>query len=423
MIARFTRLFHDPAVRWLAVARIVPLVVAPASLYLLVTRQSLSVRGFYLIAINVVMLAQLFETGMGTLVVQFAARARPVDRGIVRAAAERWFTRAAVIGLAVGATAGSYVLASGASAMNIPFALPWVVVLACTAGYVRLVPLVCLHEGGGRVEPVQRMRAVQAALVAIAMVVGLSQGKGMTAAAAAAIAQLVPVIVFLWMGRHSLTAPDVPAGRIATQYATEQWRSARVWLAIWAAPQILTPATMALRGAPEAGDIGLHVALAFAPALLSVAWLHARYPQLGALVAAGALRTFDDTARHALRQALVVFGAVSAALILLAVVAPWLLPFLAGRVLSPVTLALLLLGNLMIVVFQAMLAWFRAFGDEKFATQVVFACGAMAVGGVGGAAIAGPIGAATGYAAVGVAVAGILVVGFSRLRSQRLAGV
>lgn len=422
MIERLRQLLGDPSVRWLALARIIPLIAAPVSLYLLVTRQSVSLRGFYLIAINVVMLAQLFETGMGTLVVQYAARARPVDRGIVRAAAERWFTRAALMGLAVGATLGTYVFATGASAMDIPFAVPWMVVLACTAGYVRLAPLVCLHEGGGRVEQVQRMRALQSTLVAIVMVVALARGQGMTAAAAAAAAQLASVVGFLWIGRRALAAPDVPAGRLADQYASEQWKSARVWLALWAAPQLLTPATMALRGAAPAGDIGLHVALAFAPALLGVAWLHARYPQLGALVAAGALRTFDDTARLAFRQALTVFAGASAALIALALVAPYLFPFLAGRVLSPAMLVLLLVGNLLIVVFQAMLAWFRAFGDERFSTPVVVACAAMTIGGVGGAAIGGAMGAAAGYAVVGVGVAGILIVGFSRLRAQRLSG-
>jgi hypothetical protein len=422
MIAMVRRLFGDPAVRWLAAARLIPMVVAPASLYLLVTRQSVSIRGFYLIAINVVMLAQLFETGMGTLVVQFAARARPVDRGVVRGAAQDWFTRAAVAGLILGGTLGTWILMSGAQEMQISFAPAWVVVLGCTTAYVLLVPQVCMHEGGGRAEGVQKLRAVQAMLVAFATLGGLWQGRGIGAAAAAAAAQLAPVAFFVWRRRALLTEPDPAVGRLADQYRTEQMKSARVWLALWAAPQVLTPAAMALRGAAVAGDLGVHVALAFAPALLSVAWLHARYPRLGELVASGAIRTFDDTARHAFRQALAVYAATSAALIALAFAAPYLLPFLAGRVLSPLVLTLLLAGNLMIVAYQAMLAWFRAFGDEKFATQVVYACVAMAGGGVGGAALGGALGAAAGYAGVGVGVAGILAVGFSRLRAQRLAG-
>jgi len=421
VIARLARLFEDPSVRWLAVARLIPMMAAPLSLYLLLTRQSVSLRGFYLIAINVVMLAQLFETGMGTLVVQFAARARPVDRGIVRGAAEAWFARMAIVVFAIGATVGTAVLAAGASSMGIPFLLPWAIVLLCTAAYVWFVPAVCLLEGSGRVQAVQRVRAVQAVLVAAATLVGLWQGHGMRAAAAAAVAQLLPVVAYVWIARRELPVGDAPVGRLAVAYRREQWRSATVWLAMWAAPQLLTPAAMVFRGAATAGDIGVHVALAFAPAILSVAWLHARYPRFGALVASGAVRTFDDTVRDALRQAMAVFGAGSAGLIAIALAAPWILPFLGGRVLSASLLALLLAGNLMIVLFQAMLAWARAFGDERLAAPVTVACLAMAVGGAGGAALGGASGAAAGYAGIGAIVSAILVTGFLRLRAQRLA--
>lgn len=418
---RLRALLADPAVRWLATARLIPLVAAPVSLYFLVRYQGAAVRGFYLIAINVAMLAQLFETGMGTLVVQFAARARPVDRGTVRGAAEQWYLRTALVTLALGATVGTYLFARAAGPEHVSFLVPWSIVLACTAAYVRIAPLVCLREGAGDVDGVQRMRAVQAVAITVVILLGLRQGRGLATAAAAAVAQLAAAALYLWMVRRSLPARDAPAGRVATQFRTEQAKSARVWIALWAAPQILTPATMFTRGAVESGSIGVHVALAFAPPLVALAWMHARYPRMGALVASGALRTFDETAMHAFRQAAAVFGAMSAAVLSLPLVLPWLLPALPARLLSAAILGLLLAGNFAIVAFQAMLAWMRAFGDERFATPVVLACAAMAIGGVGGAALGGASGAAGGFALVGGAVTPILVIGFRRLRVQRLA--
>lgn len=420
-IARIRSLFADPAVRWLAGARIISLVAAPIALYLLITRQPLSARGFYFIAINVTALGQLFETGMGTLVVQFAVRVRPSERGILRGAAERWFMRAAVTFLAIAGTAGTLVLADGATTASVAFLVPWAVVLVCTAAYVRLVPLICMLEGGGDTDGVQRMRAAQSVAIAAAVILGLWSGRGIGAAAWAAVAQLAVAAIFVFRSRRHFPETDPPVGRLADQYRREQARSAPVWIAAWLAPQLLTPAVMLFRGATPAGELGLHVALALAPAMLSVAWMHARYPRLGALVAAGALRTFDDTARHAFTQALLVFASASAALVVLGFAAPTLFPFLAGRVISPALLTVLLIGNLVIVVFQAMLAWFRAFADERFSVQVVIACTAMAMGGAGGAALGGAMGAAGGYAAVGVIVALILGVGFARLRTQRLA--
>ena len=421
MIERLRQWLGDPSVRWLAGARVIALLAAPLSLYFLITRQPLSARGFYLIAINVVTLGQLFETGMGTLVVQFATRVRPFERGILRAAAEQWFMRAAVTGFAIAGTAGTFAFARGSETATVNFLAPWAVVLVCTAIYVRLVPLICLREGGGDSDGVQRMRAIQAVAIAAATVTGLWTGRGIGAAAAAAVAQLGTVVVFLFLVRKQLVEADAPVGRLADQYRTEQGRSARVWIALWVAPQLLTPATMFLRGAPEAGDLGLHVALALAPPVLSVAWMHARYARLGALVASGALRTFDDTARQAFVQAAGVFAVSSGALLALSVAAPSVFPFLAGRVLSPMMLAVLLSGTFVLVVFQAMLAWFRAFADEKFATQVVIACAAMATGGACGAGLAGALGAAIGFASIGIIVSAILGLGFARVRAQRLA--
>jgi hypothetical protein len=422
MIARLRAVVADPSVRWLAAARVLSLLAAPLTLYLLVTRQPVSARGFYLIAINVVTLAQLFETGMGTMVVQFATHVRPSERGTLRAAADQWFRRAATVILALGATAGTIIMIRGAESASVNFLAPWAVVLVTTATYVALVPLVCLRESGGDVEGVQRMRAVQAVLMAAAMVGGLWRGGNIGAAALAGVAQLAAVVWYLARGRRHVPAPDVAAGRLAEQYRTEQGKSARVWVALWIAPQLLTPSTMLVRGASDAGHLGLHVALALAPPMLAVAWLHARYPRLGALVASGALRTFDETAWHAFRQAAGVYGAVAGALLVLALGAPYVVPFLAGGVLSLPILAALLVGSFVLVAMQAMLAWFRAFADEKFAMPVVVGCGAMATAGVFGAAVGGATGAAVAYALVGAIVAGILCVGFMRLRAQRLAG-
>jgi hypothetical protein len=249
---------------------------------------------------------------------------------------------------------------------------------------------------------------------------GLARARGIETAGAAASAQLAVAAIYLWRVRRALTDADPPVGRLAEQYFAEQRKSARVWLALGLAPQLLTPATMALRGAADAGELGVHVALALAPAVLAVAWMHARYPRLGALVASGALSTFDETVRHAFRQALVVFAVASAAVIGVVWIAPVVSTALAARTLSPLLVAVLLVGNLAMVLFQAMLAWLRAFGDERFSSPVLIACVAMSVGSVGGAALGGSIGAAIGYSAVGAGVTVILAVGFLRLRSQRL---
>ena len=414
MTGALRRLGSDPTVRWLAAARVVALLTAPLTLYLLVTRVPVAQRGLYLIAINVVAAGQLFDTGIGTLLVQFAARATSVELGRLRAAATRWFATAALVTVVLGATAGTAVLLSANVLPIRGLLLPWAIVLAGVALHIRLVPLVCLHEGAGGTLAVQRMRAVQALLIAAATVVGLLRGAIIGTAAFAALAQVGAVALFLTMRRVSLPPAESAPMEVGERYLAEQGRSARVWLALWLAPQLLTPVTLLVAGPTAAGEIGLHLALALAPPMLAVPWMHARYPRLGALVGAGRTDEFDRAAREALAQALIVLAAGSAALLALAVVAPRYLPFLADRVLSPSLLALLLVGSLVLVLLQAMLAWFRAFAVEAFATPVILACTTMVLGAIGGAALGGAQTAAAGYALAAV-VSGVLLVLLFRL--------
>ena len=53
------------------------LVGAPVSLYLAATRLRPGLQGYYFVGVNIVALAQLFELGLGTIIVQFASHEWP----------------------------------------------------------------------------------------------------------------------------------------------------------------------------------------------------------------------------------------------------------------------------------------------------------------------------------------------------------
>ena len=59
------------AVRLVFLSRLVPLIAAPLTLWLLATRRPTEEQGLYFIFINVQAVAQLAEIGIGTLLVQF----------------------------------------------------------------------------------------------------------------------------------------------------------------------------------------------------------------------------------------------------------------------------------------------------------------------------------------------------------------
>ena len=67
----------EPAVGAVLLTRLLPVLAAPATMWLVATRRPLAEQGFYVILQNVQALAQLAELGLGALVVQFVAHESP----------------------------------------------------------------------------------------------------------------------------------------------------------------------------------------------------------------------------------------------------------------------------------------------------------------------------------------------------------
>jgi hypothetical protein len=176
-----------------------------------------------------------------------------------------------------------------------------------------------------------------------------------------------------------------------------------------------------MRGGDEAGRLGVTLAVATAPLTLAMAWLHGRYPSVGAMVASGKTREFDTFARRAAVEAVSVFIAtcllVTGAVLLL----PYVLPALAVRFLPPVSLLALMAGNLAGLLLQAMAGWLRAFRDEGIATPIVAGAAVVVIS----SAVAGTVGGAQLMAAV-FAASGLFVaapiagIHFLRVRRERL---
>jgi hypothetical protein len=404
-------------------------------------------QGYYFVAINIVALAQLFETGMGTIVVQFASHewprlrwsawgglegepaARDAVGGILRAAMG-WFGAAALLLFLIAGVGGFVLYGPAWRGAMFEFGVLWCGYVALTAAYLLVIPFVCVAEGCGELVAVQRMRSWQAGLSLIAVWTGIITSGPLLAAWLGAAAQLVVAMAWLF-ARHRglLRAPrSLPSHLLAkdrglpAQYRTEQGRSARLWLALYLTPQLLAPTLLRLRGGDSSGRLGLTLAIALAPLTLAVAWLHGRYPSYGALVAEGRTRDFDLLARRATAEAVAVFAAGAAALTGIVMLLPRVLPAFAVRVLPLPSLIALFGGALASLLLQAMAGWLRAFRDEEIATPIV--AGAVATVVVSGvAAVVGGVAIMpVAYAAASLLVAVPLATAhFVRVRRTRLA--
>ncbi|HTK49622.1 MAG TPA: hypothetical protein VL328_16700 [Gemmatimonadaceae bacterium] len=435
----------ERAVGAVFVARLLPLLAAPATMWLVATRRPVAEQGFYVIFQNVQALAQLAEIGLGALVVQFVAHESgglrwSSDGGLLGEAASlsrigrlvpsalRWYGRAALV-LLLGVPLGWALFSTEARHTGIAMLAPWALVVVATAAYLVVVPLVCLAEGAGHLVRVQQVRSVQALAAVAALWVGILTRDALWGMTYFAVVWLMVPTAWLivahlgllrqtreWMRQRA--PDDSREDAIAARYVAVQGRTAASSLALWAAPQALAPALLVLQGAGAAGRAGFSLALATAPATLGTAWLFARYPRLGAHVARGRLAARDALARQALTQALAVCAmlglCVTAGVAALGVVAP----SLASRALPAPATGMLAAASLGWVAIQGWAAWLRAERQEPLTPATVTGAVAVIAATV---AVAGAADASTTAAAYALAVlaAATPLAGLTFLRTRR----
>ena len=396
------------------------------TLWFVATRVAPTEQGTYFVLVNLVAIASFLETGPGTIIVQFAAHESrllhwapdgdltggPVARTTISAILHRglrWYTAAAIAFFTIAAVGGLWLaIPVDPRATLVPW---WLSTVGLVALYFLLVPFLNVSEGCGAILPLQRMRSVQAAGILAGLWVGLLSGNALGACWLAAFAQLMIAGGWLFLTRRGLLRASrvLPAelagnepGTVASRLRTELGKSAQFWIALYLAPQLLTPALLRLRGGSEAGQLGLTLALALAPLTISVAWLHGRYPAYGAMVAGNELVAFDRTARRAFAEAGTVFVVGCVGVALLVIIATRSAPLLILRILPPYALISLFIGAFALLALQAMAAWVRAFRREGLRTPTVVACAVMSMGGIVGAWNGGGGGASVGFAAAAV---------------------
>lgn len=413
---------EDAGVRWLLAARVLTLAGAPLTLWLALTKLDDAARAVYLIAVSVATLGPLFEMGPGTLVVQLAVRG-PVMAARIRQLARRWYgTAAAVVAVLAGAGGAAWI-AGGAALQRSSFTAWWLLLSLSAAGYVLLVPSLCIEEGSAGRVAVQRLRSRQAALTLVLLSGGLVVRAGLPAAALAALGVLLLSWHFVRNSsrpHHVVGEPTGHGVELSLDYSRRQNRSAITWLALWAGPQALTPLVYRAADAATAGIVGVHVGLALAPAMLAVAWLHARFPSFGALATTGAIDEFDTAVGHALRQAVSAFALAAGGLVCFVLLVQRFLPSAGDKLSLPLVL-LLLVGSLAFLLMQAMLAWLRAFAEEPLTWSVALAAVLALVGGAVGASRAGALGSGLGHAVGSLLGLSVVTIGFSVARTMRLA--
>jgi O-antigen/teichoic acid export membrane protein len=274
-----------------------------------------------------------------------------------------------------------------------------------TAGLLWVLPFVSLLEGCGQIAVVNRYRVYQALSTNLVVWTCIVLGAGLWTAAAASAARLAwdLILILARYGRFYRTLVQSSGGpplHWRTDLWPMQWRLAISGVFSYFAFALFTPLMFHYHGPSVAGQMGMTWQLMVILQAVALAWVQARVPLFGRLIAKGDLKERDRVFFRLTWISLLVVSA-GAALLWLAV---WGLYYfdirLATRMLAPLPTALFLLAIVLFHFPNCQALYIRAHKRELLLPTSVVSSVL-----IGGSAWwfgkhYGPLGAACGYLCV-----------------------
>ncbi len=403
-------------------------------------------QGYYYTLLSLVALQVVFELGFTFVVQQMAAHEcvhlRLASGGAIEgdAAAHarlasvlrmsvRWYTAAAAGMVPLIAPLGSVFFAHHASPADAPVAWhgPWLCAIVAAALGLWCIPFYAFLEGCGQVRAVAVLRLRQSFAGTALAWSALLLHRGLYAPALVVTGQIAMGLLFILHNRRLLTGLFLhPVSGHAVCWGRDvwpfQWRIAISYLCTYFTVQVFVPILFALRGAVEAGQMGMSLSITGYMTMLALSWTTTKATPFGGLIARGELGTLDRLFQRSMRHSLAAFAALAAAACAFAAVLPVVAPHLAARMVPPQLFALLVMGAGANCAVQCMATLLRSFKREPFLVQsLASATVTLALGSVA-AARWGNAGAAFSYfaAMAGVALPSAWLI-FRRARRSYLA--
>ncbi len=358
-------------------------------------------QGYYYTFGSLIALQIVFELGFSFVILQMASheRAHLVISSDDRISGDRvaldrlasvlqktvhWYGGAAALLAVFLLVAGSYFFSTHSQGgANVHWRLPWYAdALAATLTF-QLDPVLSFMEGCGFVPNVARVRLTQAVTGSTLAWLALATHHGLFAPAMVIAGNAAVSIAWLARRRPLLLPllrrnPSVNKVQWMKEVWPFQWRIAVSWLCGYFIYQLSNPVLFAYKGAIAAGQMGMSLSVANALQAISMSWINTKAAPFGALIARKEYSALDTTFFRALRQSMAVC-AIGSFLVWAAVICLNVAQLrFAQRLLSPTSLAILLLGQLVGLFVFGQALYLRAHKQEKFLFNSIL--GAIFVG-------------------------------------------
>lgn len=315
ILQRLIRWFEiDRAIIYGIIRNVSLMLSVPVTWYLIATRFSPTLQGYYFTFSNVLALRIFVELGLTNVIVQFAShewsRLNLDVRGRITGDPEAlsrlvslgrivflWYLVGGVIAL-VGIGFGGYFFFSQSAALGINWLAPWFVLCILCGVEMWLIPAWSLLEGCNQISRVYAFRMVQGILTNLSVWIAILLGAGLWAAAVSAGIGIIVSGIFLAC-RHwhflSVFLFEKVGPRInwRSEIWPMQWRIALSWISGYFQASIFTPILFHYHGSIVAGQMGLTQNLLAAIGTISSLWLATKVPQFGMLIAKKQYESLD----------------------------------------------------------------------------------------------------------------------------------
>lgn len=377
----------DKAVFFAIAARVWKFVAGPITLVLIGTYFSPDLQGYFYTFASLLALQSFIELGFhvaiinvashewskleldaaGRIVGDAAAISRLVSLGRFIG---QWYAAAcAIFVAAVGL--GGVVFFSFNPSPNVTWFEPWIALVLINGAILWTLPFVAMLEGCNQMATVNRYRLVQAITGNLVVWASLVLGLELWTAVASAVTQVIWEIVLLAIHYRHFFRPFFfkPAGP-SIAWRTEvwplQWRLAVQgtfnYLALW----MYTPVMFQSHSPEVAGQMGMTWSVLTSLQMVALAWVQARVPLFGTLIARRDFRELDRVFRRLTSIALAVFGAGACLLVMLVVGLNMIHHSLATRLLTPLEIVVFAMALLLQTLSYSLGVYIRAHKQDPY---------------------------------------------------------
>ncbi len=385
----------DRAVFYTVLWRAWSALVAPVNLLFVTAYLTPVTQGFFYTFGSILALQIVFELGLTQLIVQFTshersqlewsrdgtlvgdARAKSRLASLLRSSV-KWYGAAAVLVIIAVLPAGFWLFGLRAEeSLSVAWRLPWVLFVLLSAASFALLPSIAVLEGCGLVAEIALMRFAQIATSSVLMWLVLWSGGALMALVAVKASEVVWILGWIIRRKRAvirdLLSDHHPAHRVdwRAEVWPLQWRTALTWVSSILITPLFNPLLFAYHGPTAAGRMGLSISIIAAINTVGLAWISARAPTFGMLIAQRRFQELDRIFFPAMFRStgIVVLGATTVLLGVLylhTIAHPW-----GSRLLEPTDMALLLLTSVVLHLIYSEAVYLRAHKAEPFVVIAV----------------------------------------------------